>query len=238
MYEWFLNSHLFLFVVVLIAIWRHVSSKKPAELFLRIGIYLWTMATVVHWALFGFRNFVFGRPYATAVATRLSNKDPSVRALIDKSNVLQVDITVPRPWRVKAGQSIFLSIPKLGLFTGLRGHPFIISWWERDIKGLTISLLVKSRGGFTAELDRHTNKNLLAFIDGPYGTQHDFGEYGTVIMFASGIGIAGHISYIKELISGYNECAVKTRRIRLLWEIEEKSEWQSSLSEPNYLNQT
>ena len=98
----------------------------------------------------------------------------------------------------------------------------MISWWERDIQGLTISLLVKLRGGFTAELDRHANKNLLAFIDGPYSVQHGLGEYGTVIMFASGIGIAGHIPYIKELIIGYNDCSVRTRRIRLVWEIEEK----------------
>jgi hypothetical protein len=225
LYEWFLNSHLLLSAVVLIAIWRHVSSKKSAELFLQIGICLWTVATVLHWVWFAFRNVVFGRPFATAVAKRLSNKDPSNRALVDPSNVLQVDITVPRPWQVEAGQSVFLSIPKLGVFTGLRGHPFMISWWERDRKGMTISLLVKSRAGFTAELDRHTNKPLRAFIDGPYGLQHNFGEYGTVIMFATGIGIAGHIPFIKDLVSGYNSCEVKTRHIRLVWEIKEKCEW-------------
>ena len=92
------------------------------------------------------------------------------------------------------------------------------------MKGLTISLLVESRGGFTAELDRHTNKKLLALIDGPYGIHHDFGEYGAVIMIATGIGIAAHIPFIKDLISGYNGCTVKTRRIRLIWEIQEQCE--------------
>jgi predicted ferric reductase len=224
LYEWFLNSHLLLSVVVFIAIWRHVSSKKPAELFLKIGIYLWTIATAVHWILFAFRNFAFGRSFATAVVKRLSNRDPWDQSLLDPSNVLRVDIDVPRPWRVEAGQFVFLSIPKLGIFTGLRGHPFMICWWKRDLNGLKISLLVKSRAGFTAELDRHANKDLLAFIDGPYGGRHDFGNYGTVIMFATGIGIAGHVPYIKDLISGYNNCAVKTRRIRLVWEIREQCE--------------
>jgi predicted ferric reductase len=214
-------------MVVLIVLWRHVSSKKPAELFLQIGICLWTIATVVHWIPFAFRNVVFGRPFATAVAKRLSNKDSS-NQLVDLSNVLQVDVTVPRPWQVEAGQSVFLSIPKLGIFTGLRGHPFMVTWWERDLHGLKISLLVKSRAGFTAELDRHTNKPLRAFIDGPYGVRHGFGEYGTVIMFATGIGIAGHISYIKDLISGYNNCEVKTRRIRLAWDIKEQCEWEDT----------
>ncbi len=214
-------------------------SKKPAEIFLQIGIYLWTIGTATHWLLFARRNFAFGRPFAQAEAVRGLDSNQS---LVDQSSVLQVDVTVPRPWHVEAGQFVFLSIPSLGIFTGLRGHPFMICWWERDGKGLKISLLVKSRSGFTAELDRHANtkltrkeeemklprpanKKLLAFIDGPYGVQHDFGEYGTVIMFATGIGIAGHIPYIKDLIRGYNSSMVKTHRIRLVWELKKKCEW-------------
>jgi predicted ferric reductase len=191
--------------------------------------------TIVHWIWFAFRNFVFGRPFAKAIAKRLTNEDPSNQSLVDPSNALQVDITVPRPWQVEAGQYVYLSIPKLGIFTGLRGHPFMVTWWERDGQGLTISLIVKVRAGFTAQLDSHTNKKLGAFIDGPYGVRHGFGEYGTVIMFATGIGIAGHIPYIKELISGYNNCIVKTRRIRLLWEIKEQCEWQINTQDSNFI---
>jgi len=180
--------------------------------------------TTLHWLLFAFRNFAIGRPFAKAVATRLSIPYPSDRSLTGPSNVLQVDITVPRKWKVRAGQYVFVSIPKLGILVGLRGHPFMISWWDWSQKGLTISLLVKSRTGFTGQLDRYTNTELLAFIDGPYGIQHKFGEYGTVIMFATGIGIAGHIPYIKDLISGYNNCQVRTRRILLVWQINNESE--------------
>ncbi|KAG4412489.1 hypothetical protein IFR04_014383 [Cadophora malorum] len=225
-YEWFLNLHLFLTVTALIAIGRHVFSKKPAEIFLQIGICFWVGMTTLHWLLFAFRNFAIGRPFAKAVATRLSIPYPSDRSLTGPSNVLQVDITVPRKWKVRAGQYVFVSIPKLGILVGLRGHPFMISWWDWSQKGLTISLLVKSRTGFTGQLDRYTNTELLAFIDGPYGIQHKFGEYGTVIMFATGIGIAGHIPYIKDLISGYNNCQVRTRRILLVWQINNESQEQ------------
>jgi len=224
LYEWFLNSHLMLAAVLLIAIWRHVPANKSAELYLLIGVGLWTIATVVHWAVFIFTNVVFGKPLPTAIARRLVDGDIPNQALVDRSyNVMQVDVTVPRPWRVKAGQSVFLSLPKLGVFTGLRGHPFMISWWERDSNGLTISLLVESRAGFTAKLDGHRNEILRAYIDGPFGLRHNFGEYGTVVMFATGIGIAGHLLYIRDLIRGYNECEVKTHRIRLAWAIEEES---------------
>lgn len=187
---------------------------------------------MVHWCLFVFRNFVFGRAFATAVVKPLSNQrkpgelDPEQAMQVDVSNereidpeeIMQVDITIPRPWRVRAGQHIFISIPKLGILRGLRGHPFVITWWDRDITGLTVTLLIKSRTGFTRELRRHVEKPLRVFVDGPFGIRHDFGDYGTVVMVATGIGIAGHIPYLKELISGYNSCEVKTRRILLIWE--------------------
>lgn len=165
---------------------------------------------------------MFGRPFATAVAWPLSDQSVVSGSRVDPERVLQIDITIPRPWRVRAGQYLFLSIPKLGLFNGVRGHPFVIAWWDRDIRGLTISLLVKSRTGFTRELDRNVNKTLRAFVDGPFGIRHDFGNYGTVIMVATGIGIAGHMPYLKELISGYNSCEVRTRRILLIWQIQEE----------------
>lgn len=222
-YEWFLNLHLLFSVAGLIAIGCHVFSTKPAEIFLQIGICLWAGVATVNWVLFAFRNFVIGRPFAKAVATRLPNSSQSNPMLIDPTNVLRVDITVPRKWRVRAGQYIFLSIPRLGVLTGLRGHPFMISWWDWSQKGLTVSLLVKSRTGFTRELDSQRNRKLLAFIDGPYGIQHKFGDYGTVIMFATGIGIVGHIPYVKDLISGYNSCEVRTQRILVIWQINKES---------------
>ena len=222
-YEWFLNSHTLLSAVVVVAAWRHVPSKTPAWLFLRIGMGLWAGATGIHWLIFAFRNLALGRPLATVVAAKFS--DASDHALVGPSNVLRVDIAIPRPWwRVKAGQSIFLSIPSLGLFTGVRGHPFVISWWERDERGLRLSVLVQSRAGFTAALSRRTHTVLRAFIDGPYGAPHSFGEYGTVVMLASGIGIAGHMPYIKDLIRGYNSCEVRTRRILVVWEMEDLGE--------------
>jgi predicted ferric reductase len=220
-YEWFLNSHYVLSLVALIAIWRHTSAKS-AVLYLKIATSLWTGSTAVHWLMFAFRNLAIGRPFATATVQRLWNVSGLQASLVDASSALLIEVTVPRPWRVEAGQWVFLSVPKLGWFTGIRGHPFMISWWERGRSGMTISLLVRPRAGFTGALERYTNQTLKAFIDGPYGKRYGFGDYGTVIMFATGIGIAGHIPYIKELISGYNSCEVKTQRIRLVWEIEDR----------------
>jgi predicted ferric reductase len=235
-YEWFLNSHTSL-AIVAVAAWVHTPSGGASKLFLRIGSGLWASAAAVHWLLVLFRNVVPRRPFARAIATQAG--------ITEDSNALRFDITVPRPWQVRAGQSIFLSIPKLGVFTGLRGHPFMISWWDRDQRGggLVLSLLVEPRAGFTAELSRlvhnklnkeglgevaHAEEGLLAFIDGPYGAPHGFGQYGTVVMIASGIGIAGHMPYIKDLITGNLNCEVRTQRVVLVWQTEGESEYRRS----------
>lgn len=63
------------------------------------------------------------------------------------------------------------------------------------------------------------------FIDGPYGAPHGFGEYGTVVMIASGVGIAGHMPYIKDLITGHLNWEVRTQRVLLVWQMKRKNEY-------------
>ncbi|KAL5349612.1 hypothetical protein ACLOAV_005907 [Pseudogymnoascus australis] len=75
-YEWFLNSHLLLAAMAILAIWRHLPSKTAAAKFLNIGMCQWAIISAVHWGLFARRNFVFGRPFATVVVTPLSPAKP------------------------------------------------------------------------------------------------------------------------------------------------------------------
>ena len=60
----------------------------------------------------------------------------------------------------------------------------------------------------------------MAFVDGPYGVRYDFSNFGTVLMFATSIGVASHLVYIDEFVQGYRRCEVKMRRIVLIWELD------------------
>ncbi|KAL9628933.1 MAG: hypothetical protein Q9164_007093 [Protoblastenia rupestris] len=40
----------------------------------------------------------------------------------------------------------------------------------------------------------------VAFVSGPYGSTAPAGEYGIVVMIASGFGIAAQLPFLKELI--------------------------------------
>ncbi|KAI9767709.1 MAG: hypothetical protein M1839_004370 [Geoglossum umbratile] len=61
---------------------------------------------------------------------------------------------------------------------------------------------------------------MKAIIEGPYGNELNLELYGTVLLFATGIGIAGQLPYVKQLLEGYHNCEVKTQRIALFWEMD------------------
>jgi hypothetical protein len=61
-----------------------------------------------------------------------------------------------------------------------------------------------------------------ALVEGPYGRGYDFRKFGTVVMFASGIGILAHLPYLDELVphKGLHEddqFRTMTRDILLIW---------------------
>jgi predicted ferric reductase len=97
----------------------------------------------------------------------------------------------------------------------------------------TISLLVRRRTGFTDRLYQHASKGidghvyLTAFVEGPYGAIHNLDSYGSVVLFAGGVGITHHIPFIRHLAQGYADGVVATRRVTLIWTIQspEHLEW-------------
>ncbi|CAK41202.1 hypothetical protein M747DRAFT_319655 [Aspergillus niger ATCC 13496] len=83
----------------------------------------------------------------------------------------------------------------------------------------TFWLLIQPRWGLTKHLAAYgSSTKLRAVVDGPYGGNHDLKEYGHVIMFAQGIGIAAQIPYIRYLLYGSLRGELPVRRISLIWE--------------------
>jgi hypothetical protein len=60
----------------------------------------------------------------------------------------------------------------------------------------------------------------LAMFTGPHGTSEIVDGYETVLLVASGFGIAATIPYLKKMIHGYNTCTLHVRRVHLVWQIE------------------
>ncbi len=104
------------------------------------------------------RNVVWKQPYANT-------------NVIQASDAIRIQVTVPRPWRVRAGEYIYIWIPGASFWSPFQSHPFMISWWDniRDGRSITIYLLVKPAAEFSQELIRHAgNGPLKSWIEGPY----------------------------------------------------------------------
>jgi len=109
-----------------------------------------------------------------------------------------------------------------------------VSWWYRDAEGDVIVLIVEKRKGFTQDLFRHATNDvdqrneMRAIIEGPYGKELDLKSYGTILLFATGIGIAGQLPYITQLLEEYHNSGEKNRRIAVFWELDSESKCSNS----------
>jgi hypothetical protein len=100
----------------------------------------------------------------------------------------------------------------------------VTSWAEGHQN--TLELLIEPRRGLTGELlccrkyDMKINRSRLALFSGPHGLSMPICAYESVIMIATGFGIAAQLPYLKQLIQGYNNCKARTRRVYLVWQLQ------------------
>jgi hypothetical protein len=96
----------------------------------------------------------------------------------------------------------------------------------------TISFIIRSRTGFTEKLYRKANAapngrfSSRCFLEGPYGHQ-TLHSYGTVLLFAAGVGVTHQIPHVRDLVTGYANGTVAARKVVLVWIIQkpEHLEW-------------
>ncbi|EUC27394.1 hypothetical protein COCCADRAFT_31121 [Bipolaris zeicola 26-R-13] len=102
--------------------------------------------------------------------------------------------------------------------------------WDED----RLFLLVETKIGFTASLftentpllqERGTGKDkeaaVRAIVEGPFGKSMDLQSYSTIALFATGIGIVTHLSYLRKWLKDLQgSFKVITQSITLFWEVE------------------
>ena len=201
-------------MIMLSALWSHTTaSSTTPRLYVYVLIGSFVFTTILETAQILYRNFALGQ---SSSRISLARRDASV----------QVSLSIPRPWNVKAGQYVNIWVPSIALW---QSHPYTIVSWSLT----TITFLVEPRGRFSrallsGTLGREQGKGFQtirrAFFTGPHGSVTSMNSYGSVLMFADGYGIAAHLPYVKELIRGYNECKAMTRRIHLVWQLKDRGE--------------
>ena len=94
-------------------------------------------------------------------------------------------------------------------------------------------MVIHKRTGMTASLyDRAAASPNGVFttrgaLEGPYGGLESLHSYGTIMLFAGGIGITHQLSHIYDLVRLYPSHTIATRRVVLVWTVRttEHLEW-------------
>jgi predicted ferric reductase len=228
-YETFLTFHIIAVAVACGGLWYHLKLQQTHWLnYLKGAIALWACDRGLRLLWLLYRNV--GRRMTTTTVEALPGE------------AVRVTIRMTRPWKFRPGQHLYLYMPTVGLWTS---HPFTIAWSEREQHAKfddeklslhrqdliqpgeqTMSLVVRRRTGFTDKLFRKAFNapermfTTRALVEGPYGKIDTLGSYGTVVLVAGGVGITHPVPYIKELVAGYMEGTVATRRVTLIWVIQ------------------
>lgn len=230
-YETFLHVHIFLALVSVIVVWMHLEGEKQQNLLLGV-LAVWIFERT-------FRIYTIIR---TNVGQGVTHAE--VEAL--PGDALKITLRVVRPWTFKPGQHIYLYMPSVGLWTS---HPFSLAWSEEsdhmNEKGLpratqdvlnrkttNMSLIIRRRTGFTERMWKRAERSAgnkfvtTAFVEGPYGNKN-FQSYGTVMLFAAGVGITQQVPQVRDLVRAYANGTCATRKVTLVWIIQspEHLEW-------------
>jgi ferredoxin-NADP reductase len=231
-YESFKHLHIALVILLIIAVWYHLRLADLPQITLVYGVIaIWVAERATRVLKVMYRN--------------IGGTKTLVEAL--QGNACRVTIDLARPWTFKPGQHAYLYMPSVGLLTS---HPFSVAWSEeaenlneeklamnrQDIlamKKTSMSFIIRARTGFTNKLFKKAEASpdgrffTKCFAEGPYGGIDRMHSYGTVVLFAGGVGITHQVPHVRDLVAGYVNGTVAARKIVLIWIIQspEHLEW-------------
>lgn len=234
-YETFLHFHILGAALAIGALWFHLKTLPQQQILYGV-IALWAFERTCRLVLIVLRNVGKGGTKA------------DVEVL--PGDAVRVTIHMARPWKFQPGQHAYLYMPAIGIWTN---HPFSLAWSEEEEnlceeKGLamnrqdvlemrrtSVSMIIRRRTGFTEKLFKKADLSptgkftTSAVIEGPYGGEN-LTSYGTVMLWAAGIGIAHQVPHVRDLVAKFANGTTATRRLTLVWIIQspEHLEWISA----------
>lgn len=232
-YEIFKILHIALAMLSIVGLYYHIDMGGLAQMrYLYIVIGLWAADRAARMVRVIWLNFGGGH-----------------RTIVEAlpGNALRVTMTLARPWHAHAGQHAYLYMPSISYW---QSHPFSVSWYEgtddltadrlasnhkdrKLMEKMQVAFVIRARTGYTDKLYQKVaaapagKMELTTYVEGPYGAKHALDSYGTVVLFAGGVGVTHQVPYVRELVAGFAQGTVATRKILLVWTIQspEHLEW-------------
>ncbi|KAF3235194.1 hypothetical protein TWF217_003183 [Orbilia oligospora] len=237
-YEIFSKLHLALAIISVIFLWMHIGKK----VYLPIWIALWGLNLVSRCGILlsGYQGTLRRRRRRRSSLPQYASTELSASAglpdglsigntvIIPVNDIVLVKLGIKKNTTIRAGQYIQLCIPDVSTSAFIQQHPFYISWIDDYHDMRVICFLITPKRGFTEDLVRRANEIHLykppAKYDGPFGVPVRLKKYGTIVAFATGIGITGVLLYLKEALLGCRKHTFMARKIQLFWILEREDQ--------------
>lgn len=193
-YEIFLKAHQILAIASIISIIRHLLPTSSLQFQFAVGYAAASLAIfVARLCLMVFRNKRMGRRFT--------------RVLIKEAHgLVHMEVRLPRPLKVDAGQYVLVWIPSINLLSFLQMHPFTVASWSSVAKD-KLDLVIQPRRGITSDIrnlclnagaisQEPPSQERLAFVSGPYGRTIPVWDYRGVLLVANDFGIVALLPYL------------------------------------------
>jgi len=233
-YEVFKLLHIAVAALSIVGLWYHIKlGELDQARYLYIVIGIWVADRAARALRTIYHNF--GKTRTRTVIEALPG------------DTVRLTMTLARPWHARPGQHAYLYMPK---FSFWQSHPFSVAWVDgaddlsvdklasshqerKQMQKMQIAFVIRARTGFTNTLYQKVanapagKMETTCWVEGPYGARHPLDSYGTVVLFAGGVGVTHQVPYVRELVAGYAAGTVATRKILLVWTIQspEHLEW-------------
>lgn len=135
-YECFLRIHQSLAILLLYSIWRHLpeSALLPRRLIL-VSLGSFTITSLIQIISFCYRSALFtsrGHPRAYISCNEIDDgNDEHGKSEENDMKSLRVQVALPRPMKLDAGQYVSLWMPMVNFWSWTQVHLFMVTSWSR-----------------------------------------------------------------------------------------------------------
>ena len=245
-YETFLSLHIMLALTAMITVYIHLHlGKLPQEPYIKAVMLLWVADRVARMARLLYCNWS-RKGWTNASVTALPGGATKVTMHLPKHLTVKPGThAYLRFATLNAWESHPFSIA----WVDYRSTNQTLPSNEKDIESdaesaamrpidlskstTDVSFIIHSQTGLTKRLFDKANScspgalTLRAAFEGPYAGHHSLSSYGHTVLFAGSSGITHQISYIRQLVQGFNDKTIATRKVCLVWIVRDSEhlEW-------------
>ena len=251
-YETFLHCHQILAMAAIVGVWIHCRlGKLPSATYIQWVLALWMLDRAARLFRIVYRNV--GRRGLTKVTVEAlpGTGDGTLEACLFFFDLARTLIYTPGThcYVYLPTVSFWMNHPFSIAWSDSRPTPYLSL--EKDLSGglptskfdldspnplrstATIHLIIAKRTGMTASLYNKARASptgvlsMPGLIEGPYGGTDSLHSYGTVVLFAAGIGITHQVGHVRDLLRGHQAGTTATQKVVLVWSVKntETLEW-------------